>query len=252
MNCTQGEITHSIREQKEALEVLQQRVDGNEKLLPLLRIQQQLRRQGLALLPAEQRRIEDLIQQQDILNRVNEIQEEVTNSIKGAVDDLLVTGAKLSDVLRRLEQDLTNIILRKAALEPLSDFFSGAFRSATGGLFETLSDGLSKGLDAILGGSGVTPAIDPAVVGFHRGGSFRVGGSGGPDSIPVPLMLFPGELVSVAPANRVTERGSREVHIHPGAVVVNITGTESDTARFSGTQIGQDIVEQLLPLLQRL
>ena len=55
-------VRDTIREQKEALEVLQQRVQGNEKLLPLLRIQQQLRRQGLALLPGERRRIEDLIQ----------------------------------------------------------------------------------------------------------------------------------------------------------------------------------------------
>ena len=245
-------VQATIDEQEKALEVLKQRIAGNEKLLPLLRLQRDLRKKGLALLPSEREDIEGLSEETRILERVVALQTEVNTTIGDAVSDLVVEGEKLSVVLKRIERDLINIILRKTALEPLAGLAGSGLQSITGSVFERATNILTSGLSSLFADTSVPPAIDPAVTGFDRGGAFRVGGRGGPDSIPVPLMLSPGELVDITPTNGRTGPVDRNVHIHPGAIVVNIEGGGTDTARFSATQIGQDIVEQLLPILQRL
>ena len=245
-------VQATIDEQEKALEVLKQRIAGNEKLLPLLRLQRDLRKKGLALLPSEREDIEGLSEETRILERVVALQTEVNTTIGDAVSDLVVEGEKLSVVLKRIERDLINIILRKTALEPLAGLAGSGLQSITGSVFERATNILTSGLSSLFADTSVTPAIDPAVTDFDRGGAFRVGGRGGPDSIPVPLMLSPGELVDITPTNGRTGPVDRNVHIHPGAIVVNIEGGGTDTARFSATQIGQDIVEQLLPILQRL
>lgn len=71
-------------------------------------------------------------------------------------------------------------------------------------LIDRLADGLSRALEEIAFGGGGKGGWLPAgmmsvtkALGFSTGGSFRVGGTGGPDSQLVPLRLTPGEVVDV-------------------------------------------------------
>ncbi len=257
-----SDVRDATREQKEALEFLEDRVQGNAKLLPLLELQQKLRRQGLALLPGEERRIKDLINEQANLSGVIELQKKLTDTLKEAFDDLIVDGAKLSDVLRRIEQELTQLVLRRAVLDPLVGFVGGKVQSATGSIFRDLENTLGNALTALFGGGPAAPFgrfSDGTPIEFAHGGPTPANrtllvGEKGPE-----LASFgaPGFIMDAARTARLLASGgggggSRDVHIHPGAVVVNITGAEPDTARLSGTQIGQDIAEQLIPLLQQV
>lgn len=135
------------------------------------------------------------IDDQDILRRLNEqlqsvqakteetstvIRDIIESNLGGAIDEMFASGeisAKnfANSVLRDLLRIATQIYIMKPLIESL--FGSG-------------------------GGEGKFGKAVFSAFGFAKGGSFRVGGSGGPDSQFVPLKLSPGEHVRITPPGR--------------------------------------------------
>lgn len=75
-----------------------------------------------------------------------------------------------------------------------------AFRAGTAGLLSLLPG---------------APAFSKLFYGFEHGGSFTVGGSGGPDSQLVAFRATPGERVDVTPQQQVTNNNQRaDIHLH--------------------------------------
>lgn len=112
--------------------------------------------------------------QKDKAKEVEDAWSDLGPTFTSAFEDALVNGAKFSDLLKGIEQDIIRIATRNLITKPIggaiSDFFSP---SGTGG-------GLLDGL-----------------FGFATGGSFTVGGSGGTDSQVVAFKATPGEQVTV-------------------------------------------------------
>jgi tape measure domain-containing protein len=105
------------------------------------------------------------------------------NGVKSLEDNLvdLVRGTKsvsdaFKDMADSIISDLIRMQVKKSITGPLS-----------AGIDEIISSGGSSGILSGIGGA----------LGFASGGSFKVGGVGGPDSQLVPLRLTPGEVVNV-------------------------------------------------------
>jgi len=114
-------------------------------------------------------------------------------TFSSAFEDAVVSGKKLSDVLRGLAQDVARLFLRKAVTEPGADFLSGIFKSGLGAAF----DGFGGGLDSVLE---VPLAIDAGSFGGARAGggpvsantSYMVGERG-------PELFTPGKSGTIIP-----------------------------------------------------
>lgn len=106
--------------------------------------------------------------------------EALASNVGGAIDELFATGKlSASSFADAVLRDLLRITTQLYVMKPLIEGIFGA-----GG-----------------GGSSFGRALFSSF-GFAKGGSFRVGGSGGPDSQFVPLRLTPGENVTVSPPGR--------------------------------------------------
>lgn len=88
-----------------------------------------------------------------------------------AFEDAVVSGGKLSDVLRGIEQDILRIMLRKLVIEPLTT----AGTNYLGGLFG--GGGMAGGGVAA---NNISPGLQFADGGTHKGG-FRLVGERGPE-----------------------------------------------------------------------
>lgn len=86
----------------------------------------------------------------------------------------------------------------KTIAEAFRDSWVSALNSIISKINEAAATALASSLFGKGGGlAGIGSFIGP-LLGFATGGSFKVGGSGGPDSQFVPLALTPGEVVSVS------------------------------------------------------
>lgn len=110
---------------------------------------------------------------QDATHKSSEAARDLGLTFSSALEDAIVKGEKMSDVLRGLAEDVTRIFVRRSVTEPLAN--------AAGGLFDSLFD---------------------ALPGFAAGTDFTVGGAGGVDRQLVAFRATPGERVRVDPAGR--------------------------------------------------
>lgn len=119
--------------------------------------------------------------------------ESVSDGFRNMVDSILT--------------ELLRLQVRKNITGPLSGFLDGVIGSAFGG-------GLSSGAtDLAAGGS---------LFSFNTGGSFKVGGSGGPDSQFVPLNLSPGEIVNVRKGGQGDGMAAPVININNSAPNTNV------------------------------
>lgn len=114
-------------------------------------------------------------QAQQQLVQANPHAQNLGNALESAFDRAMESGAKLSDVLKALVQDLIKMEARTAFKALLYGPQGGTSGGMLGGLF---------------GGFG-------KLFGFAEGGSFPVGGSGGIDSQVVAFRASPNERVTV-------------------------------------------------------
>jgi hypothetical protein len=130
--------------------------------------------------------------------------EEAARNIQSALADFLFNP--FEDGLEGMLMGFIDVMRRMAA-EAAASGILGAIGGALSG-----AGGFAGAVGAAIGGAG-----------YAKGGSFRVGGSGGPDSQFVPLRLSPGEMVSISPPGR---SSGPTVNI-----VNNVDASGSDPAR---------------------
>jgi predicted nucleic acid-binding Zn-ribbon protein len=135
--------------------------------------------------------LERLQTQLDEVNRradtlANNIRDQFENQIGGAMEEMFARGTiSLENFTEAFLRDLARVMARLLIIKPLVDSIGGFF----GGFG---------------GGSASAPASTPpgfavpSVTAAAQGGTFRVGGSGSPDSQYFPMKLSPGELVTVS------------------------------------------------------
>ena len=177
----------------------------------------------------------------------------LVNAFKGAEDALVefAQTGKLSvkDLVDSIFNDLTRLAVRSAITGPIAGFLSGqatggqpggggGFLAGLGGLASSFfggggGTGGAVAAGAAAGGStgaqaGLLASIS-GLFGFRDGGSFTVGGSGGPDSQFVGFKASPGEEVVI---NKPGQGGGRQVN-----VVFNISTPDADSFQRSQGQI---------------
>ena len=87
--------------------------------------------------------------------------------------------------------------------------FSRAFASAEALATGVFPDNIAAAAVVLAKGLALVAAIKTAA--FAQGGSFKVGGVGGPDSQLVQMALSPGEMVDVKKPGQTAPGGAREV-----------------------------------------
>ncbi len=151
---------------------------------------------GVQALEAEWAVNESMQKQIDTMNGVGEKLKENASfarefglTFSSAMEDALVSGKDLSEVVKGLGDDIARLIYRKKITEPLGN-------------------AASKFIDDFDFGR---------LLGFATGGSFTVGGGGGTDTSLVAFRATPGERVTVTPPGGSHETGSVVIqqHIYP-------------------------------------
>lgn len=184
--------------------------------------------------------------------------DEAATALKGSADSLHVSalegltsaitgqtsGATLTTAAAALTSSAAALHSAAAALS----MSGGGGGTGGGGLFGAIGEAMGGGSTGTVGmfnGAGglMNGGSGPVIMGggtgpFNEGGAFTVGGAGGQDSTFVPLMLTPGELVQITPANAgAHERGGGGVTIQQN---FNISTPDANSFRRSQAQILAD------------
>ena len=143
------------------------------------------------------------VDDKEILERLNQQLEEVESkssvvadilqsNLGGAIDDMFTSG-KLSaeDFFESMLRDIARVATQLYIMQPLLNSLFGGGGVSGGGL----AGSIGKGIGALFAA---------------RGADFTVGGSGGPDSQFIPMMLSPRERVKITPPGQ----SSGEVQIN--------------------------------------
>ncbi|NNU81912.1 phage tail tape measure protein [Halovulum dunhuangense] len=147
------------------------------------------------------------------------------SSLKGAVNDLIFDGARLSEVLTGVGRGLTNGVLT-AAMRPVQDALGGALGGLFGGAFAK-GAAFSSGQVRAFASGGV---IDGPTRFPMRGGRVGLMGEAGPEAI-MPLARGPDGRLGVRAGG-----GGRPVQ-----VVVNISTPDVEGFRRSRSQIAAEL-----------
>lgn len=149
-------------------------------------------------------------------NVTAQLQDMGVRGLKSLEDNLvgLIRGTvSVADAFRSMADqiidDLIRIQVRQQITEPLSGALNSLIPSIGGALF-------GGSAEASFAAASVRGAANPTLFdpGFATGGSFTVGGSGGPDSQLVPLRLTPGEIVNV-------RKGGQQEQKAPNIIINN-------------------------------
>ncbi len=153
----------------------------------------------------------------------------LSRGLRGAFGDLVLEGAKLSDVLGNLAQQMIRSSFNQA-LAPVSNAISGAITGGLGNLF-----GSANG-NAFVGGRQTAFATGGIVNGptvFPMRGGTGLMGEAGPEAI-MPL--------SRGADGKLGVRGSAGSHV---TVNMNITTPDADSFRRSQTQVAAGITRAI-------
>ncbi|MDH3918379.1 MAG: hypothetical protein OEU25_09360 [Rhodospirillales bacterium] len=153
--------------------------------------------------------------------------EQAVGGALGGLEDALVgfvrTGKlEWKSLVDAMIADLIRLFIRSQILGPLAQAFGGALGG--GGLGPQFTGTGFDGLQAA--GS------------FQHGGTFTVGGSGGPDSRLVAFRATPGERVTVTPSGRGAPASGAVVNVK----VINQAGAEIETREQPNAQGGLDLL----------
>lgn len=192
----------AAEERLEALDRQQQRVRENRR-----RRRQQIReqqRQFLADLQLEEVRSE--------IRRTEQAADRMASTVVSTFADMASGSQGPIQAIIGLIQDLIQQLAQLAAQELFLSLFQDVFSGLIGG-------GIPDAPAAIPEPAAPDLSFTDSLPGFQEGGSFRVGGAGGPDSQSVAFRASPGELVSVLTKEqqaraRSGEGGATEIHLN--------------------------------------
>lgn len=233
--------------------------ETRERLLANMLVYLQQRREEAALYDEIRGPQEDLLAQQEALNRlfiegritIEEYQTTMdslrismldlnTDINSGLSRGLLKIKAQIQDLASTAENVLTNAF--NGALDALTNFvttgeinFSGLVDSILQDLTRLL---IQKALLSLIPGLG--PAAG-AVPGFATGGQFTVGGSGGTDSQPVRFDATPGERVTVETPAQQRASDNQQSGGQAGVTIINVSSREEALAAMASRQ-GQQVI----------
>lgn len=108
--------------------------------------------------------------------------DEMSKAIVGSLEDIILKGGKVSDMLKDIARELFRVALRAVFLDKLQASLGAFFGGGLKNFF-------FPGVGSTGGGGGASAA---------HGLAFTVPGSGGSDHVPVQFMAKPGELVTVS------------------------------------------------------
>ena len=143
-------------------------------------------------------------------------------TLQRGLDGLLDGTKTVKEAFRDLVADITRQLTRLAAQEAFRNLFNKGLGGAGAG---------------VGGGGGFTDFFSGifGLFGFRNGGSFTVGGNGGPDSQTVAFRATPGERVTVTPPGKGGMEGVQIVqHLHfqgrPDALMAQQLGAQTAVA----------------------
>lgn len=145
---------------------------------------------------------------------------QMSQAVVNGLEDIILQGGKVKDMLRDLARELFRLALRAAFLDPLQQILGGIFG---GGLKSVLFPGAGGAAAAVPGGGGGVGDIG----GFSHGGGFTVGGSGNSE-VPVGFFAKPGEDVTIRRGDQ-GGGGGGDINVNinaPGADVGTIARIE--------------------------
>lgn len=125
--------------------------------------------------------------------RAQEAAKELGLTFTSAFEDAMLEGAKLSDVLNGLAKDIGRVFLRNAVTNPIIEAASGMF--AKGGSFSGITDFFT------------------GLFSNAQGGLYKVAGGGGGER-PIAFTAQPGEYVAVGRANANASTSSEPVVVN--------------------------------------
>ncbi|MFH1806825.1 MAG: hypothetical protein ABID63_18245 [Pseudomonadota bacterium] len=139
-DAARASIGNQIADLRLENQLLQVQGIEREKLRAILEAEAVARKGGIPLRDTERAQIEDLITANEKLKKAEEAAAEAArdarqfardfgNVIASSFEDAVISGGKLSDVLKSLEQDIARIILRMAVTKPLENAIGSAFGS---------------------------------------------------------------------------------------------------------------------------
>lgn len=199
---------------------------------PLMRYEEQLRRvtQNEALINAllMQRR-EALMAILALQDNVNAAAQQSANAMANALEDVIVRGEKLQDVLRSLAQELFRVLLRATLLDPLIE-------GLTGGLSKIFRRG---GIGTQ--GAPTVPASFDLGPQAAQGADFTIGGPGGTDSRLVSFIGTPGEKVSVRRPDQAMPGGGGGL-----TIIIQAPGADAGTVERIREMVRVELAPQII------
>lgn len=159
LNAARETAAERVREMIDPLRTYKKELDELVVLLNAGKLSQEEYAKAASIVVDEMRKARDGVEE------VARGAKDLGLTFSSALEDAIVKGGELSEVLKGLEQDILRIVTRQLVTEPLAN--------------------------------NITGLIGDLIPGFARGGSFLVGGGGGTDSQFVGFRATPGERVTV-------------------------------------------------------
>lgn len=134
--------------------------------------------------------------------------DQMAAAVTNGLEDIILTGKSVKDMLHDLAKELLRVALRAMFLDNIQAALGGFFK---GGGFPSILSGAAGGAG---GGGGLIPGGTSPMGGapsFSTGGSFKLTGSGGSDTIPFFGLGKAGETVTVSRPDQQTVGGYGEV-----------------------------------------
>lgn len=177
-----------------SLKAQNEKIDARNVEIALQETLNQLAEQGLGLneeeIEALRRKYEELAKLGRQVDLTKGKSNELGLTFKSALEDAIVDGKDLGDVLKGLEQDILRILARKTITEPLSkaaDDILGSFDF--GSIFSDIFSNIFNANGNAFNQSGLVPFANGGIVNqatpftFANGGKFGVMGEAGPEAI---------------------------------------------------------------------
>jgi tape measure domain-containing protein len=228
---------NSIAELRAEVTALSLGADALEKFekidQPMIRFKQALMDAGVhgATLNALEAEYLDLLEQKfRLTDKWHRAGEQAAKAVTNGLEDIILKGGSVKDMLHDLSKELLRIALRALFLDNLQSSLSSFFGGGGFGGLVSVGAGAAVGVGTANTGGGDLTGLSGS---FASGGSFKLGGSGGSDSVPFFGMGKAGETVTV----------SRPDQGAPGGANVTINQTNNFTGPLSDPA-------QLIPLLE--
>ncbi len=222
----------TILKLKQEIKLLQLSADERERNLKLIELENKIRNAGEDTSDKQRQQLFDLILQKERIKFENEAILKQEKELVKVVKEQSETAKILGDILT------TTFTSAGEALIKFTREGRGEFESL-GAAFRNLADSILQDIQRILLRKLVTRAVGGIIgggAGFAHGGSFNVGGSGGPDSQLVAFRASPSERVDILTPGQQAAQGQSGGGGAPQAISIINVGNDAEAAAMSAIE----------------